>query len=134
MAKEEEPLHVDLAEQNGAAQREAKVSNKKLPVFEGTAYFFCLYQVMEMAKRFGGAKQKCLQRIRSKIAIAIVGYQGRTKTFFRSNLHMGKVKGSSEEREELGESGGTVEERNGSTNNENRKSVVNDDEQFRTNR
>jgi len=47
---------------------------------------------------------------------------------------MGKVKGSSEEREELGESGGTVEERNGSTNNENRKSVVNDDEQFRTNR
>ena len=54
--------------------------------------------------------------------------------FCRSNLHMGKVKGSSEEREELGESGGTVEERNGSTNNENRKSVVNDDEQFRTNR
>merc|ERR1711963_405576 len=32
--KEEEPLHIDLADQNGAAQREAKV--------------------MEMAKRFGG--------------------------------------------------------------------------------
>ena len=65
--KEEEPLHIDLAEQNGAAQREAKVSNKNVPVFEGKAYLFCLYQVMEMAKRFGGAKQKCLQRIRSQV-------------------------------------------------------------------
>ena len=47
---------------------------------------------------------------------------------------MGKVKGSSEEREELGESGGTMEERNGRANYENCKSAVNDDEQFRTNR
>ena len=83
MAKEEEPLHVDLAEQNGAAQREAKVSNKNVPVFEGKAYFFCLYQVMEMAKRFGGAKQKCLQRLRSQVAIAIVEYHGHTKHFFQ---------------------------------------------------
>merc|ERR1711899_72877 len=82
LAKEEEPLHVDLAEQNGAAQREAKV--------------------MEMAKRFGGAKQKCLQRI-------------------RSNLHIGKAKESSEEKEEVGESGGTVEERKERANYENCK-------------
>merc|ERR1712037_735916 len=45
--KEEEPLHVDLPELNGAAQREEKV--------------------MEMAKKFGGAKQKCIQRIRSNL-------------------------------------------------------------------
>lgn len=95
LAKKEEPLHVDLAEQNGAAHRDAKV--------------------MEMAKRFGGAKQKCLQRI-------------------RSNLHIGKAKESSEEKEEVGESGGTVEEQNGRAKYENCKSVVNDDEQFRTNR
>ena len=49
---------------------------KNVPVFEGKAYLFCLNQVMEMAKRFGGAKQKCLQRIRSQVAIAIVGYHG----------------------------------------------------------
>ena len=47
---------------------------------------------------------------------------------------MGKSKESSEEKEEVGESGGTVEERNGRAKYENRKSVVNDDEQFRTNR
>merc|ERR550519_1905941 len=47
LVKEEEPLHEDLPEHNGAAQREAKV--------------------MEMAKKFGGAKQKCLQRIRSNL-------------------------------------------------------------------
>ena len=93
MAKEEEPLHVDLAEQNGAAQREAKVSNKNVPVFEGKAYFFCLYQVMEMAKRFGGAKQKCLQRIRSKIAIAIVGYHGHTNLFLQVQSSHGKSEG-----------------------------------------
>merc|ERR1719362_1394698 len=45
--KEEEPLHEELPEHNGAAQREARV--------------------MEMAKKFGGAKQKCLQRIRSNL-------------------------------------------------------------------
>ena len=91
--KEEEPLHIDLAEQNGAAQREAKVSNKNVPVFEGKAYFFYLYQVMEMAKRFGGAKQKCLQRIRSQVAIAIVGYHGRTKLFLQVQSSHGEIKG-----------------------------------------
>ena len=54
--------------------------------------------------------------------------------FCRSNLHMGKSKESSEEKEEVGESGGTAEERNGRAKYENCKSVVNDDEQFRTNR
>ena len=54
--------------------------------------------------------------------------------FFRSNLHIGKSKESSEEKEEVGESGGTVEEQNGRAKYENCKSVVNDDEQFRTNR
>ena len=93
MAKEEEPLHVDLAEQNGAAQREAKVSNKNVPVFEGKAYLFCLYQVMEMAKRFGGAKQKCLQRIRSQVAIAIVGYHGCAKHFFQVQPSHGEREG-----------------------------------------
>merc|ERR1719209_2116085 len=47
LVKEEEPLHEDLPEHNGAAQREARV--------------------MEMAKKFGGAKQKCMQRIRSNL-------------------------------------------------------------------
>ena len=54
--------------------------------------------------------------------------------FCRSNLHMGKSKDSSEEKEEVGESGGTAEERNGRAKYENCKSVVNDDEQLRTNR
>ena len=39
LAKEEEPLHVDLAEQNGAAQREAKVSNKKATSFRRQSLF-----------------------------------------------------------------------------------------------
>merc|ERR550517_1845118 len=47
LVKEEEPLHEDMPEHNGAAQREARV--------------------MEMAKKFGGAKQKCMQRIRSNL-------------------------------------------------------------------
>merc|ERR1719239_1785307 len=62
LVKEEEPLHEDLPEQNGAAQREARV--------------------MEMAKKFGGAKQKCMQRI-------------------RSNLQMGKAKEGSGVGEEV---------------------------------
>merc|ERR1719278_2120118 len=49
LVKEEEPLHEDLPEHNGAAQREARV--------------------MEMAKKFGGAKQKCIQRIRSNLQL-----------------------------------------------------------------
>ena len=47
---------------------------------------------------------------------------------------MGKSKESSEEKEEVGESGGTVEERNRRAKYEDGKSAVNDDEQFRTNR
>jgi len=47
LVKVDEPLHEDLPEHNGAAQREARV--------------------MEMAKKFGGAKQKCMQRIRSNL-------------------------------------------------------------------
>merc|ERR550517_993677 len=62
LVKEEEPLHEDLPEHNGAAQREARV--------------------MEMAKKFGGAKQKCMQRI-------------------RSNLQMGKAKEGSGVGEEV---------------------------------
>merc|ERR550517_223029 len=65
LVKEEEPLHEDLPEHNGAAQREARV--------------------MEMAKKFGGAKQKCMQRI-------------------RSNLQMGKAKERVDVRDD-GESG-----------------------------
>ena len=49
---------------------------QKCTSFLRQSLFFYLYQVMEMAKRFGGAKQKCLQRIRSQVAIAIVGYHG----------------------------------------------------------
>ena len=54
--------------------------------------------------------------------------------FFRSNLHIGKAKESSEEKEEVGESGGMMEERNGRAKYEDGKSAVNDDEHFRTNR
>ena len=54
--------------------------------------------------------------------------------FCRSNLHIGKAKESSEEKEEVGESGGRMEERNGRAKYEGGKSAVNDDEHFRTNR
>ena len=47
---------------------------------------------------------------------------------------MGKSKESSEEKEEVGESGGMMEERKGRAKYEDGRSAVNDDEQFRTNR
>merc|ERR550517_1612572 len=86
LVKEGEPLHEDLPEHNGAAQREARV--------------------MEMAKKFGGAKQKCIQRI-------------------RSNLQLGKSK----ERVDVRDDGESGDERKEDAEQKHRPNVDRDEQQ-----
>lgn len=82
-----------------------------------------------MAKKFGGAKQKCMQRIRWDTQFASVNLLTFNLIFLRSNLQMGKAK---EGLGEGGQNGDLPDRRREKTENE--ESDVVGEEQQRMNR